>query len=117
MTLQLSDGISLEEERLKGFKVVHVQISRICDFTGVPKVKGLTWKNCPVIQVDGLSQWLSNKEFACNTGATETIGSIPGLGRSPGGEHGNPCQYFCLENPMDRRAWETTVHMVMKSWT
>ena len=42
MTLQLSDGIPLEEERLKGCKVVHVQIYRICEFTGVTKVKGLT---------------------------------------------------------------------------
>ena len=37
------------------------------------------------------------------------LGSIPGLGRSPGGGHGNPLQYSCLENPMDRGAWQTTV--------
>ena len=37
-------------------------------------------------------------------------GSIPGLGRSPGGGHGNPLQYPCLENPMDRGAWWATVH-------
>ena len=39
------------------------------------------------------------KESACNAG---DLGSIPGLGRSPGGGHGNPLQYYCLENPMDR---------------
>ena len=39
---------------------------------------------------------------------------IPGLGRSPGGGHGNPLQYSCLENPMDRGAWRATVHGVAK---
>ena len=42
------------------------------------------------------------------------VGSIPGLGRSPGGGHGNPFQYFCLENPMDKEAWWATVHGVAK---
>ena len=40
---------------------------------------------------------------------------IPGLGRSPGAEHSNPLQYFSLENPMDRGAWQATVHRVTKS--
>ena len=44
-------------------------------------------------------------------------GSIPGSGRSPGGEDGNPLQYSCLENPMDRGAWQATVHGVVKSQT
>ena len=44
-------------------------------------------------------------------------GSIPGSGRSPGGEHGNPLQYSCLKNPMDRGAWWATPHRVTKSWT
>ena len=44
-------------------------------------------------------------------------GSIPGLGRSPGGEHGNPLQYSCLENPMDRGAWEAMAHRVTESAT
>ena len=44
-------------------------------------------------------------------------GSIPGSVRSPGGGHGNPLQYSCPENPMDRGAWQTTVHGVAKSWT
>ena len=43
-------------------------------------------------------------------------GSIPCLGRSPGGGHGNPLQYSCLENPMDRGAWWATVNGVSKSW-
>ena len=42
------------------------------------------------------------------------VGSIPGWGRSPGGGHGNPLQYSCMENPMDRGAWWATVHRVAK---
>ena len=55
-----------------------------------------------------------SKEFACNAGDP---GSISGLGRSPGKGNGNPLQYFCLENPMDRGAWRATVHRVAKSQT
>ena len=44
------------------------------------------------------------------------VGSIPGSGRSPGGEHGNPFQYSCLENPMDREVWQATIHRIVKSW-
>ena len=60
--------------------------------------------------------WLGGKESACNAGATGNTGSIPGSGRSPGEGHGNPLQYSCLENPMDRGAWCVTVHGVAKSW-
>ena len=55
-----------------------------------------------------------NKEFTCNAG---DLGSIPGWGRFPGGGHGNPLQYSCLENPMNRGAWQATVHGLAKSWT
>ena len=47
----------------------------------------------------------------------EIMGSIPGLGRSPGEGNGNPLQYSYLENPMDRGTWQTVVHWVTKSWT
>ena len=47
----------------------------------------------------------------------EDAGSIPGLGRSPGGGNGNPLQYSCLENFIDRGASRATVHGVTKSWT
>ena len=53
----------------------------------------------------GLPQWLSGKEFACNEGVEGDAGLIPGLGRSPGGGYGNPVQYSCLKNSMDRGAW------------
>ena len=45
------------------------------------------------------------------------MGSIPGLGRLPGEGHGNPLQYSCLENPMDRGAWQATVHGVPQGQT
>ena len=45
------------------------------------------------------------------------VGLIPGLGRSPGGGNGKPCQYSCLGNPMDREAWQATVLGVAKSQT
>ena len=51
------------------------------------------------------------KSSACNAGDP---GLIPGLGRSPGGGHGNPLQYSCLENPMDRGAWWVTVHGIAR---
>jgi len=44
------------------------------------------------------------------------LGSIPRSGRSPGGGNGNPLQYSCLENSMDREAWWATLHGVAKSW-
>ena len=51
------------------------------------------------------------KKPACKAGDP---GSIPGLGRSPGGGHGNPLQYSCLENPMDRGAWSAAVQGLAK---
>ena len=59
----------------------------------------------------------ADEESACNAGIAEDTGLIPGLGRSPGGGHGNPLQYSCLEKPMDRGAWWATDHRVTKSWT
>ena len=52
------------------------------------------------------------KNLPANTGDIGDVGSIPGSGRSPGGGNGNPLQYSCLENPMDRGAWKATVHGV-----
>ena len=60
---------------------------------------GSAEKNLPVMQED----------------AGDVV-SVPGLGRSPEGGHGNPLHYSCLENPMDRGAWWATVHRVAKSW-
>ena len=55
------------------------------------------------------------KKLLTNVGAIRNTGSILGSGRFPGGGHSNPLQYSCLENPMDRGAWQATVHVVTKS--
>ena len=54
------------------------------------------------------------KNSPANAGNVRDAGSVPGLGRSPGGQHGSPLQYFCLQNPMDREAWQAIVHRVRK---
>ena len=60
---------------------------------------------------------LSSKESASNAGDVRDVGSIPGSGRGPGGGHGNPLQYSCLENAMDRGGWQATVHRAAESDT
>ena len=60
-----------------------------------------------LIHLEGFPGGSDSKESACNTGDR---GSIPGSRRSPGGGHGNPLQYSCLENSMNRGAWWVTVH-------
>ena len=57
------------------------------------------------------------KNLPASAGDIRDVGSIPGSGRSPGERHGNPLQYSCLENPMDRGAWQAAVHRVTKSRT
>ena len=57
------------------------------------------------------------KSLPANAGDIRDAGSIPGSGRSPGGGHGIPVQYSCLENPMGRGGWRATVHWVTKSRT
>ena len=65
----------------------------------------------------GLPQWLSGKESACNAGNSGDVHSIPVSGRSPGGINGNPLQYSCLENSMDRGVWQATAHGLAKRQT
>ena len=72
----------------------------LTDFRTLPRKVVLVVKNVPV-----------------NEGDVRDTGSIPGLGRSPGKGNGNPVQYSCLENSMDRGAWQATVHGAAKSWT
>ena len=74
----------------------------------IGKVFGLNWASKVVVLV---------KNPSANTGDVRDMDSVPGSGRSPRGGHGNPLQYSCLENPMDRGAWWATVHRVAKSWT
>ena len=73
----------------------------------------LSWKKY-IYNIQWLPGSSDSKESACSEGDP---GSIPGLGRSPGEENGNALQYSCLENPMDKGAWQAAVHGVAKSWT
>ena len=65
-------------------------------------------------QLPGFPGGSDGKESACNAGDQ---GSVPGLGRSPGGGNGNPLQYSCLEDSMDRGAWRAIVCGVAESQT
>ena len=60
---------------------------------------------------------LETKNPLANAGNARDVGSVPGLGRSPGGGNGNPLEYSCLENPMERGDWQATVHEITKSRT
>ena len=59
----------------------------------------------------------NSKESACKAEDTGDAGSIPGWGRSPGAGNGNPFQYSCMKNPMDREAWQVTVNGLAQSQT
>ena len=80
-------------------------------------VDSVDYSSTPSGAVHGLPWWLSGKESACNAEDSGDAGLIPGSGRSSGGGHGNPLQYSCLENPMDRGAWQATVYSIAKSQT
>ena len=74
--------------------------------------------NCLIPRIYGFDQRFSyglvDKESVCNAGDRGDADSIPGSGRSPGGGNGNPLQYSCLENSMDRGNWQSIVHGVGK---
>ena len=65
----------------------------------------------------GLPGWCSGKNLPVSAGDTRDAGRIPGLGRSLGGGNGNPLQYSCLKNFMDRGAWQVIGHGLAKSRT
>ena len=68
-------------------------------------------------QIDKAFQLPGSSDNKASAYSVEDLGLIPGLGRSAGEGNGNPLQYSCLENPMDRGAWQATVHGVAKSRT
>ena len=65
----------------------------------------------------GFPGGMSGKEPACHYRRHRRAGLIPGWGRCPGVGHGKPLWYSCLENPLDRGAWQATVHRITMSWT
>ena len=69
----------------------------------------------PIIGTSGAE--LVVKNLLDSAGDAGDVSSIPGSERSPGGGHGNPLQYSCLQSPVDRGAWQATVHRVAKSQT
>jgi len=79
-------------------------------------IRKIPWKSdrLPTSVFLGFLGGSDGKEFTCNAG---DLGSIPGLKRSPGEGNSNPFQYSCLENSMDRGAWQATVYVVAKSQT
>ena len=79
-----------------------------------PEGRGFVGRRVSIISFPGGSVV---KNLPANAGDAGNASSIPGLGRSPGGGNGNSLQYSCLENPMDRGAWQATVHEVAKSRT
>ena len=82
----------------EGKNTLLVLVTIVCKLTSSDRVKGLP-------------RWLSGKKSACYAGY---MGSIRGSGRSPGEGNDNPLQYSCLENPLDREAWQATVHGVAR---
>ena len=71
---------------------------------------------CVYVLASQVARWVQNPPAMQETQET-CLGSIPEWKRCPGGGHGNPLQYSCLEHPMDRGDWQTTVHRVTKSQT
>ena len=81
--------------------------------TYIPNVRN-TLKYTKIIFM-GSQLVLVVKNLPVSPGDVRDVGLIPGLGRFPGGGHGNPLRYFCLENLIDREAWLATFHRVAKS--
>ena len=76
---------------------------------------GSQWRNSSALR--GFPGGSVGKNLPANAGDPRDLGSIPESGRSPGGGNSNPLWYSCLENSMDRGAWQTIVHGVINSWT
>ena len=74
-------------------------------------------KSTDVYNREGFPGGTSGKEPTCQSRRHKRYGFNPWVRRSPGGGHGSPLQYSCLENPMDKGAWRATVHRVTKNWT
>ena len=105
--------------------IVNYETQNICHLhyhTYVVKLKNTWERHNKLIIVfvygEGASQVvLVAKNPPASAGNLRDVDSIPGLGRFPRGEHSNPLQYSCMENPMDSGAWQATIHWVKKTRT
>ena len=98
---------------LPGSSIHGISQARVLEWGAIAFSRALLYS--PIKEDCGPSQVeLVVKNSPANAGDTGDVGSIPGSGRSPGG--GNGSRYLCLENPMDRGAWQAIVHGVTKSW-
>ena len=79
------------------------------------RAQGTTFKRMTIAKSSLVAQLVKN--LPANEGDARDMGLIPASGRFPGRENGNSLQYSCLENPMDRGAWQATVHGVAKGET
>ena len=103
---------------LPGSSVHGVLQARILEWVAILFSRGSSWPRdqTQVSCITGrfFTIW-ATREVLASAGEIRDMGLISGSGRSPGRGHGNPLQYFCLENPMDRGAWQVTIHGVRKS--
>ena len=100
---------------VNGFFVNKVDSKWTTSEEGQSKLHGLL--PSVVLWLRGFPDGSYDKESACNAKVIGDSGLIPGWGRVPGGGNGNPLQYYCLENSMDRGTYRVTVHGVAQSWT
>ena len=107
---------SLTEGKLGEHKTLSLQLWRFTEHKAPSQrspdiIEQLNW-------TEGFPRWCHLvKNPLVNSGDIKDVGLIPGFGRFPGGGHGNPLQYSCLENPKNRGFWQATVHGVTKSRT
>ena len=104
------------------FKMRELKVREVINKVASLPASDVTWSTYSVLYCLLPHLWASQvalvvKNPPASSGNIRDIDSVPQWGGFPRGGHGNPLQYFCLENPMDRGAWWATVHRVAKNWT
>ena len=108
-------GVSKSQTQLSNWTELNLDINSQQKSKFIERSLGLDSENMNLnISFSGGTR---GKESSCQRRRRRDTGSIPGSGRSPGGGRGNPLQYSCLENPMDRGDWQATIHRVTQSRT
>ena len=94
-----------------------IEFSELLQLLSAVQICYFSCNSCCLASILGLTWPRGIKNLRANAGAAGDTGSIPGLGRYPEGGNGNPLQYSCLGNPMNRVIWWATVYSVAKNWT